>query len=95
MIAEVKKDPTASLEYSLNWLEWLDGDTIATAVWTIDDVTGDGPGLAVAASSFVGAVCTVRLTDGVASRSYHARCTITTTGGDTDTRSILVRVAKR
>ena len=31
------KDPEATLDYKFNWLAWLDGDTIATQVVTIDD----------------------------------------------------------
>lgn len=96
-VADVLKDPAASLEYSLNWAAWLvGGDTIASATWSIEGaVVGDVTPLAVDASSFVGAVCTVRLTGGTSGYPYWARCTVVTDDGNEDVRSIKVSVTNR
>ncbi len=29
------KDPDSILDYTINWLTWLNGDTIKTSTWTI------------------------------------------------------------
>ena len=37
------KDPDATLDYTVEWGEWLgDGDTVSTATWTVpDDLTAE------------------------------------------------------
>jgi hypothetical protein len=87
----MRKDSQAVLDYSVDWTEWLDGDTIATSSWT---VAGDAD-LTITASSFSGGVATVWLSGGSTGKSYRVTNKITTAQGRTDRRSITITVEDR
>lgn len=83
----------ASLDWAWDWSEWLSGgDTIASqAVETSDELTAGSPS---AASGVVSVVLTCSDDAAVGSRQ-RAICTITTTSGLTDSRTIRLVVAAR
>lgn len=87
----IKKDPNATLDYSIDWSNWLAiiGDTIATAAWT---VTG---GLSVVSSSYTTTATSVYLSGGTAGTTATATCRITTAGGRIDDRTIYLTVQER
>ena len=83
------KDPNAVLDYSVDWAKWLDGDTIATSVWTVP------AGLTKVSDTNTTTKTTVWLSGGTADQSYTVTNRITTTGGRTEDRSFIVKVEER
>jgi len=80
------KDPTAVLDYSVDWTQWLAQDTLATSSWSAD------VGITVTATSFTTTVATVWLSGGTAGRIYSIHNSITTVGGRVNEQSFKIRV---
>jgi len=83
------KDPDAVLDYQINWLAWLDGDTISTSEWEAPT------GITIDSDSATTSATTVWLSSGTAGDSYLIVNRITTDGGRTDDRSITISVAEK
>lgn len=81
------QDPTALLDYTLDWSDWLGTDTLVGAVFT-------AAGLTVNASGFTSYAATAFLSGGVDGVDYPVTCTITTAGGRVDDRTFLIQVRK-
>lgn len=90
IIAAFEKAPAAKLDFKMSWVPWLDaGDAIATATWSVTS------GLTISSSpapSLSANVATVWFEGGTAGISYTATCSVTTTGGRADERSIQIQV---
>lgn len=84
------KDSSAVLDYSIDWSAWLGTDTIATSTWT--DATA---GITVNSNSFTTTATKVWLSGGTAGQQYRLTNRITTAGGRTDDRTIVVQVQER
>lgn len=71
------KDPGATLDYGIKWIDWLAGDTIVASVWTYptgltplgDSINGDKN------------IVTTWLSGGTAGQTYELKNTITTAAG--------------
>jgi hypothetical protein len=84
------KDPSAVLDYQINWADWLpDGDTLSTSTWTAET------GLTVDSESETTTAATVWLSGGTATEDYVVTNEVVTAGGRTDQRSILVPCRER
>lgn len=83
------KDPDAVLDYQINWLAWLDGDSISASVWEVPT------GITADSDSSTASTATVWLSSGTAGESYLVVNRITTDGGRTDDRSITISVAEK
>jgi hypothetical protein len=75
------KVQSAVLDWRLNWATWLGTDTISSASWTVTGATKDSESTTTTTS-------TVRVSGGSAGTPATAKCTIITTAGLTDVRSI-------
>jgi hypothetical protein len=88
------KDPQAVLDYDLDWAEWLTsypGDTLSSATWsTPSPVTS--PPLIASSPYLAGSKSVVWLSGGLAGSTYTTTCTIYTTGGRIDERTVTVKV---
>ena len=84
-----KKDPSAILDYSIDWSLWLDGDTIQSSSWTVPQ------GLTKASETNNNSTTTVWLSGGTLDQTYTVTNRITTANGRTDERSILIKVEDR
>jgi hypothetical protein len=84
------KDPNAVLDYSVDWSKWLAGDQIQTSSWSVSD-----PALEAADDSSTTTRTVVWLAGGVTGRSYTVTNRITTSGGRTDERSLVIQVQDR
>ena len=85
------KDPDATLDYVLDWTEWLGafGDTIATSSWTVPD------GLVKVTESNTSVLATVWLSGGTDGQAYSVTNRITTVGGRADDRTIKIKVRNK
>lgn len=86
------KDPSARLDYSWDWSDWLAdvGDTISSATVAVPD------GLAADGAPVVGgSTVTQRVSGGTLDGVYRMVCQITTAGGLVDERSIFLTISDR
>lgn len=83
------KDPQATLDYSVEWSQWLDGDTISTSSWTVTT------GINNTSESTTTTKATVWLSGGSIGGVYSAVNTITTASGRTDERTITISVVNK
>lgn len=83
------KDPSARLDYQIDWSAWLGADTIATSEWTVPT------GLTLYSQSNTTTSAIVWLEGGTAGAEYLVTNQITTTGGRIDQRSIKILVGER
>lgn len=96
-IAQYIKDPSAILDWGFNWnveedekLPWLaSGETITEHVITVDE------GITLDSSIENNGFVKVWLSGGELGQIYHVSCKITTNGGRTDERTILIKVLDR
>lgn len=84
------KGPDAVLDYSVDWSKWLAGDQIQTSAWSVSD-----PAIEATDDSNTPTRATVWLAGGVAGQSYTVTNRITTSGGRTDDRSLVIQVQDR
>jgi hypothetical protein len=84
-----RKDPSALLDYALDWSPWLVDDTIASVEWTVPT------GLTVDSSSHTNTVATIWLAGGEVGQIYRLVCQITTQEGRIDQRSFTIRCEER
>ena len=84
------KDPDATLDYLIDWSDWLDDDTISTSTWTVADGITQEAGATKTATT-----TTVWISGGTAGMSYAVTNHIVTTAGREDDRTFVVRVRER
>lgn len=89
MLVWPPKDPGEVLDYDLDWTLRLNGDTIATSVWSIHT----GSALLITSQSNNATVSKVILSGGLLGKTYTLKNTITTASGDTmiETVTILIK----
>lgn len=83
------KDPTAVLDYTIDWTRWLAGDQIATSEWLVP------AGLTKMADSKTASSATAWLSGGTAGQSYTVTNRITTSAGRMEDRSFIAKVEER
>jgi len=98
------KDPDETLDFSVDWSRYLDGDTITSVVWYCVDENGVKQrfndtqtinGLQRASASNTDTVAVLQLALGTVNTMYHIYCQITTSGLVTTERKINLRVRQR
>lgn len=87
----VYKNAEALLDYSVWWSDpkddWLQGDTITTSSWTVDDA-----GLTLQSGAQANGLATIWLAGGTVGTTYTVTNHIVTAGGRHEKRSFLVIV---
>jgi len=86
---EFVKDPDAILDYTVDWSEWLDTDTIASSDWEVPS------GMSEQSSSNTTLTATVWLSGGTTDNTYAVVNRIVTAAGRTDDRTIYIRVEEK
>jgi len=81
------KTPAATLDYKVDWVDWLDGDTIASSTWLVDDQA-----LVVESDSNTLTTATAWVSGGVDGLAYVLSNHITTAAGRIDVRSIKISI---
>lgn len=83
------KDPDSTLDYTLDWEEWLAGDTISSSTWAVPaDMTEED-------ASETATTATVWLSGGLSGVTYAVVNQIATAGGRVDQRSLSIRCIDR
>ena len=83
------KDPSAVLDYVIDWSDWLDGDTISTSTWTVPSgITKDSDTKTTTAT-------TIWLSGGTVGTKYAVVNHIVTAGGREDDRTIYINVESK
>jgi hypothetical protein len=75
-----------SLDYIVNWINWLDGDTIATSTWAGET------GLTIGYNENLSTAVLVWVAGGENGKTYWALNTITTAEGRTKTFKICFKI---
>ena len=86
------KDEHATLDYSLDYSTWLDGDTITSSAWLLP--AGE-TSLVVATSTFTTTSATVWLSGGVLGKTYRVTNRIATAAGRIDDHTLLLLILNR
>ena len=86
---QFSKDPSAVMDYQVNWATWLGSDTISTSTWSVPT------GITQASATNTTTTATIWLSGGTAGQVYSLVNTIVTAGGRTDQRTIQVRVVQK
>lgn len=87
------KDPGSRVDYAIDWTGYLDGQIVTGSAWSVvPDETG---GVAVEAASFDLQRTAATLGGGQAGHVYSVTNRVTLSDGQTDERSITLRVEQR
>ena len=98
------KDPDELLDYSVDWSRFLNGATITTCVWSVDDSTGTKTTIAAGntvngiqnvAQTISGSVTTINLGLGTNNTEYKIYCRITDNSGNVAERVVRLRVKEQ
>ena len=81
------KDPDEIKDYTITWTDLLEGDTISTSVWDIPTGLTEPT-----ASSNTSTVSKIWIGGGTSGQSYNVSNSITTAGGRTYNRTIILVV---
>ncbi len=87
------KDPQSRIDYAIDWLGYLDGQTIAESAWTV--TPQESGGIAVDEASFDLHRAAATLSGGVIGHVYSVANHVTLSDGRSDERSIALRVEER
>lgn len=82
-------DPNAVLDYTVDWSDWLGTDTIASVTWTVPT------GVTKASQTNTTTAATAWISGGTAGSDYSLGCKVTTAGGRTDERTVVLQVRER
>lgn len=98
------KDPDETLDYSVDWSRWLNGASISSVVWSVDNSSGTkttiGNGQTVngiqrISSSISNGVTTIHLALGTANTEYKFYCLMTDSTGSVAERVIKLNVKEQ
>ena len=82
------KDPSAILDYKLDWSKWLSADDVIVSATAVSD----DPALTVDAVSSAASETVFWLSGGTAGSSYKVLVHIVTEGGREDERTVVITV---
>ena len=80
------KDPLDVIDYTVDWVNRLEGDTISTSTWTATT------GLTLGAKSIVDSKVKTFISGGVDGTTYYVTNTIVTSGGRTHSVTVRLKV---
>lgn len=96
--AFIRKDPGSTLDYTIDWTDWLGSDTIDSVAYAITSDAEGSPTLATStaiggsATSVSGKTTKINLTAGTSGVVYQVTATLTTAGDRIVKRSFRVKV---
>lgn len=82
------QDPSAILDYRLDWTDWLDGDTITSGTFSASPTL---PAIIIQQATGT-AIGTVWIANGISGVTYEINHHIETLGGRTDERTFSIAI---
>jgi hypothetical protein len=98
------KDPDETLDYSVDWSRWLNGATISSVLWFVDNSSGVKTalpasntvnGLQNVAQTISGGVATINLGLGTNNIEYKIYCNMSDSSGSVAERVIRLRIKEQ
>jgi len=98
------KDPDETLDYSVDWSRWLNGATISSVFWFVDNSSGVKTalpasntvnGLQNVAQTISGGVATINLGLGTNNTEYKIYCNMSDSSGSVAERVIRLRIKEQ
>jgi len=98
------KDPDETLDYSVDWSRWLNGATISSVVWYVDNSSGVKTaltagntvnGLQNVAQTISGGVATINLGLGTNNIEYKIYCNMSDNSGSVAERVIRLKIKEQ
>jgi hypothetical protein len=98
------KDPDETLDYSVDWSRWLNGATISSVVWSVDNSSGVKTalpasntvnGLQNVAQTISGGVATINLGLGINNTEYKIYCNMSDSSGNVAERVVRLRIKEQ
>jgi hypothetical protein len=98
------KDPDETLDYSVDWSRWLNGATISSVIWSVDNSSGVKTalpasntvnGLQNVAQTISGGVATINLGLGTNNTEYKIYCNMSDSSGSVAERVIRLRIKEQ
>ena len=86
MIGIETKDPDETVQYSVDFTDYLGSDTLSSVAWQVP------AGLTNVSSSNAGKVASIKLSGGTAGTDYTVTCRLTSGGGLVLDRSFVLQV---
>jgi hypothetical protein len=86
IIAAFTKDPNSTIDFEIDWNQWLNGDTVSVSTWEVPAA------FTIQSEGVTSNVTRAFLTGGTAGSDYTITNRITTPGGRIEDRSVLVQV---
>lgn len=93
--AYIDKDPQARLIYTFDWIDWLEGDVLATVNYTAVARRNDPEPIEIVNQGIQDSLTFVELQGGQLNKSYIISAEITTANGLRDRREFRVNVVNR
>jgi len=87
------KDPASRLDYAIEWVPYLDGQTIAGSEWSV--APAEAGGIAIDDERFDATRSAATLSGGIVGHVYSITNRVTLTDDSIDERSICLRVEQR
>lgn len=87
------KDPDSRVDYAIDWLPYLGGQTIVDSQWIVEPTEEDGLGADNERRD--GSRTAASLAGGIVGHVYSVRNRVTLSDGSIDERSICLRVEQR
>lgn len=82
------KEATETLDFQINWADWLGALTISSSAWTVPS------GITEVANSNTTTTTLIRLSGGTWAESYELTNTITASNGEVESRSITIKIQR-
>jgi len=83
------KDPNSILDYGFNWTKWLDRDTLNSSTWIVPT------GITEVSNNYSGQITAIWLSGGTLGEVYKIVNRITTVGGRTDDRTLVLKIRNK
>lgn len=83
------KDPDATLDYTIDWEKFLNGDTISSSVWTVP------AGLNQVTSTNTTTTATVWISSGTLDTPYKVSNRMTSVAGRVDDRTFVITIKEK
>tara|TARA_S200002703_G_C3672644_1_gene206541 strand:- start:25 stop:348 length:324 start_codon:yes stop_codon:yes gene_type:complete len=93
--AYIEKDAGSTLDYTIDWTNWLGTDTVDSVTYTLDSGITTSTAIGGSATSTTSTTTTVNITGGTVGTIYNVKCEMTTANGRVAVRNFRVKVINK